>query len=101
MSQQVAKTILSQMGGASKLALMIGAKNFVSGDNSVSFRWKAKSKNKANAVRITLNGKDLYDVEFIRIHGVNVKTISEHNDIYADMLIELFETQTGLYLKFK
>jgi hypothetical protein len=41
---------------------------------------------------------DLYDVEFINIRGVNAKTVSTHGGLYADMLKNTFETETGLYL---
>ena len=65
---------------------------------TIGFKFTAKAKNKANYCRIKLNGSDLYDVEFIRIRGVNFKTVSTHNDLYADMLKSVFETETGLYL---
>jgi hypothetical protein len=41
---------------------------------------------------------DLYDVEFINIRGTNIKTVSTHNGIYADMLKSTFEDETGLRL---
>ena len=100
MSTQVAKTILEQMGGMRRLALMVGAKNFVGGENRVSFKIGTGAKNKINAVRVTLNARDLYDVEFLRIWGTKVKTVEKVEDAYCDMLVDLFESETGFYLSF-
>lgn len=79
---------------------MIGAKNFMRDERNytIGFKFTAKAKNKANYCRIKLNALDLYDIKFVSIRGVNVKTVSTHNDLYADMLKGVFETETGLYL---
>lgn len=103
---QVAQTIISQLGGG-RFAMMTGAKQFVSffkGDNpSVRFRVPGNlTKNGINMVQISLNGSDLYDVEFLKVRnsktkGVVMTSVEMHNDIYCDMLVDLFETSTGLY----
>ena len=104
MNYEMATTTLNQLtnsnNGGNRLVAMIGAKNFMRSekDYTVGFRFAAKAKNKANYCRIKLNSSDLYDIEFISIRGVNVKTISTHNDLYADMLKSVFEAETGLYL---
>lgn len=104
MNYEMATTTLNQLtnsiNGGARLSVMIGAKNFIRDEENytIGFRFAAKARNKANYCRIKLNSMDLYDVEFISIRGVNVKTISTHNDLYADMLKSLFETETGLYL---
>jgi len=95
--QEVAKTILAQMGGTGKLKAMTGAKNFTSSENGVSFQWPAKGGG-PNAVRITLTPEDTYTVEFIRAGKGGPKVVSKHEDIYAEDLKKLFEKQTGLYL---
>ena len=94
----IAKTILEQLGGR-RFILMTGAKSLIGGEDNLSFRIPA-SKNKINHVRITLNGKDLYDVEFGRTWGINFNVIEKVEDIYNDMLVETFETTTGLYAHF-
>lgn len=92
----VAKTILQQLGGMGKLVVMTGAYNFIDLKNGVSFKIKNR---KVNYVKIVLNGKDLYDVIFGRIAVGKLKVTAEHNDIYYDQLIPLFEKETGMYLK--
>lgn len=94
----VAHTILAQLGG-NRFTAMTGAKNFVGSENSLSFRIPGSgfAKDGINAVRITLNGLDLYDVAFSRIRGGAVKTLYTETNIYADKLQEVFRLHTGLH----
>lgn len=104
MNNEMATITLNQLtnsnNGTSRLSVMIGAKNFArdEANYSIGFRFAAKATNKANYCRIKLNAMDLYDVEFITIRGATVKTVGIHNGLYADMLKNTFETETGLYL---
>lgn len=101
MSNQVAQTILQQLGG-NKFLAMIGAKNLMShgAENALSFRLSSTmTKNKSNHIKITLNGNDLYDVTFSKIFKMTVKEISSFSDVYAENLVELFESETGLATK--
>jgi hypothetical protein len=107
----IAVTIIEQMGGAGKLKAFVGAKDFMRDDanNAVMFK-HAKGKNKACHITIALNAMDTYDVTFKQItrkkdkeYGVflpHVKVVSVHEGIYCDMLVNLFESETGLYLSF-
>lgn len=98
----VAKTILQQMGG--RVGMMTGAKDFLDLGNGVKFSLpRGSAKDKINMVKITLNGNDLYDIEFLqyRPRKFDVVTVKECNDIYCDMLKEIFEENTGLYLSFR
>ena len=97
----VANTILNQFGSKRSFA-MIGGYNPLArneGEGALSFRFKAEAKNSANFCKITLMPDDTYTVEFGRVHGV-YKVISTHSEIYCDMLMDLFEQETGLYLTF-
>ena len=94
---QVAETIASQLGGTSRLKAFTGAYNFGTNGSNLFFRIKNR---KVNYVKITLNGKDLYDLEFGRIYGSKYSVVKEYNDIYFDQLVPLFEENTGMYLKF-
>lgn len=94
----VANTIISQMGGTRRLSMMIGANAFVGSDNSVSFKFKARAKNGANAFRVTLNPSDTYTVEFVSCRGMKVTVKDSLSDVYAEDLISLFQNKTGLYL---
>ena len=101
-----ANTIFKQLtlseAGANRLKAMVGAKNFnySAADSNAAFRFTAKAKNKANYLKITLNGNDLYDVEFGYVRSTNYTVRSEVKDMYFDQLKEHFETETGLYLSF-
>lgn len=92
----VAKTILEQLGGGTFLR-MTGANGLTGADDSLSFK-VPNAANKINRVTITLNGQDLYDVDFWRLWGTKITEISRHEGIYFDMLRELFTEETKLYL---
>lgn len=97
MSNQIATTILQQLGG-NHFAVMTGSKNFIAGKNSLSMKL-SRNSSKSNYLRITLNGKDLYDLEFISIRGAKMSTKKQFNDIYNDQLVDIFESTTGLYTR--
>lgn len=43
---------------------------------------------------------DLYTMRFHRFSmKTGLKTIRQYDDVYCDMLIDLFEDETGLYLR--
>lgn len=95
--QQIANTIIQQLGGRRKLTAMIGMWNIAQEVNGVSFRFK--SCKKANYVKITLSS-DLYNVEFMLINvskGI-CETTKTYNLVYNDMLINIFQSYTGLRL---
>ncbi|WP_298751958.1 hypothetical protein [uncultured Arcobacter sp.] len=90
----IAETILNQLGGRSRVNIMIGLKDvFKSGKNgeSLQFKFKAKSPEKINFVKITLNSLDLYDIEFGYIRGMNYTIRKELSNVYFDQLIPVFE----------
>ena len=93
-SQQVAKTILQQLGG-NKFIAMTGAKNFGSSKNSLQFKIGRNSKSISHVI-ITLKSSDLYDVEFIRMRGVNRKVVKKLKGVYADQLQKMFQKYTGM-----
>ncbi len=94
----ITRTIISQLGGSGALCSMIGAKDFLSIENGLSFKFTAHAKNKANYIKIILNGNDLYDVTFGYVRGVNYTVRSENTDISAEALIEFIERETELFL---
>jgi hypothetical protein len=97
---EIAETILMQMGGINRIHLMTGAKHFLALENGVSFRYPGSEH--SNYVKIILNGKDLYDVEFGKIRNVKgvptYKLVETMDDLYFDMLKPIFEQHTRLYL---
>jgi len=94
-NMQVAKTIQKQLGH--KALVMMGAKNQAGGKNYLSFRIGRNAKG-VNYIKITLTAMDTYDVEFGAIRGTNYKIKSEAKGIYADMLHDVIEKNTGMYL---
>lgn len=98
-NQEIAHTIAQQMGGTNRIAAMTGAgkgaRAFMAIENGLQFGFGLN--NQMNRVTITLNGSDLYDVVFWKL-GKTCKKVKEYNDVYCDMLVEIFESTTGLYL---
>jgi hypothetical protein len=90
----IAKTILAQLGNR-KFIAMTGAKDLIALESGLQFGIGKGASQKINKVRITLNCKDLYDVEYFNIRGCNVKLIVKHEDIYAEDLASTFEDVTG------
>jgi len=103
MAMEVATEILRQLGGRQFLVLT-GARNLVGGDNTLSMQVSASAqiplKNRCTHVRITLDPSDTYTVEFLRFNRKTYEfaECSKHEGIYCDMLKDLFEAQTGLYV---
>lgn len=94
----VAKTILSQLGG-NKFRVMTGAKNFLDHGNALSMRIGRNSSN-SNYLKVSLNSMDLYDVHFSKLtRKFEEKSVKEYNDVYADSLVEIFESHTGMYTR--
>ena len=94
----VATTIANQLGGTGKLKAMIGAKYFVGDNNSLAFRFTAKSKNKSNLINIKLTSLDLYDVTFYKYRNGQTKIVEEANGLYCDMLKTYIEKALELKL---
>lgn len=89
---QTARTILDQIGGGNRVRIMTGAKQFDALDNGLYIKLPRKK-----AVKIELNGKDLYDVSYIVVgNDYRIKSTDVETDMYADQLIESLERLTGL-----
>lgn len=104
-SKQVACTILQQLGGRVFLAFT-GSHTLISYPNGCAM-YLRKNIGKVNRLKITLNGKDLYDVKFFYFRanyksdkGYSESNVQEFNDIYFDQLQALFTQVTGLLTKF-
>lgn len=103
-NEETVKNMAAIMGGTRRLATMIGGKNFAKGDMSTdnpffSFKFKAKARDGINYFKITYNaGMDLFDLEFGRIWGTKYTVKKEVEGVYVDMVREIFENTTGLYL---
>lgn len=90
----VANEIRNQLGGMA--FAMMGAKNLAGGDNFLQFSIGDNEK-KISKICIRLDPSDTYTVSFYDRRG-NIK--HESNDVYCDMLHDVIEENTGLYLSF-
>jgi hypothetical protein len=93
----VANTILQQLGGP-RFTAMTGAKNYVGGERSLSFRLP-KANRGINGVYITSEPSDTYKIEFIRVQKTERKVVETCEDVYCDSLQEVFTRVTGLYTR--
>lgn len=94
----VANTILQQLGGG-RFVMMTGAKNFIGNESSLTFKVGRNEKGVTH-FRITLMPSDTYKLEALKVRKLTVKTAEEADDIYCDMLQEVFTRMTGLYTRF-
>jgi len=96
-NQEIAATILKQLGGR-RFVGMTGSKNFVAGTNgSLSFKLSGMVRKIATHCRITLNSMDTYDMEFIKVkRDYSMPVVAKHEGIYNDMLETCFTKTTGL-----
>lgn len=98
----VPHTILSHLGG-NRFIAMTGAKNFLSGDASLSFRIPSAA-NKIVGVKVKLEQTDTYSVEFFKKAprdpvfrtSFGVTVASTRTNVYADNLRDVFTAETGL-----
>ena len=102
------KEIYKQLGG-NKFSLMTGAKNFgysetKEGNTNLTFQI-GRNKNSITHVSITLNGLDLYDIEFLKIRMISRearlerKVKASFQNVYCENLVETFENATELYAR--
>ena len=99
MGMEIANEILRQLGGP-RVAVMIGGKGFVGGENFLQFGFKARAKDGINSIRIELDASDTYTVRFHRIRSGAAKEVDSMSDIYCDVLKGLCERRTGLAFSF-
>ena len=98
MNKSQAKELLRQLGG-NKFRMMTGAKDFGIGKDGLTMKIGRNSKSISH-VRIDLDrGRDLYNMEFIRVRKSKIKVVKKLKGIYADQLGEIFEKYTGLYVR--
>ncbi len=91
-----AEILLRQLGG-NRFIAMTGARNFLKDKDSLRFKIPS-AKHGINYVKITLNPKDLYDIEFGKVSkNGSYKLIKFVEDIFVDSLQEVFTSYTGLY----
>lgn len=97
---RIANTIAQQIGG--KAFFLMGTRQKIGTSNSLIF--DIRGSKKANKIEITLEPSDTYRIDFYKNKRVKKffppESIRVHtsDDIYFDMLHEVIERNTGLYL---
>lgn len=97
---EIAKTILDQLGGLPLLRLLLGTRQVVFSSNGIHFDIHGCAK--INRVQIDYNaGMDLYQMKFFRVSTSRVpfNLIAEYEEVYADQLGNMIEAETGLFLR--
>jgi len=94
-NQQIAQTILDQLGG-NRFAAMTGAKNFVAIENGITMKL-GRSASGITHMTVMLDASDTYTVRFQRVHGVKVTEKGTTEGVYAEMLRDIFESATGMF----
>ena len=96
---KVAKTILKQLGGAGFVA-MVGAKDLVVGESSLSMRIGRNSSN-SNYLKIQLTPSDVYEMEFCKLTKLGEKkSVKEYGYLHWSCLTDVFTEHTGMYTDF-
>ena len=99
--QEIANTIIQQMGGR-KLCAMVGAKNFTygaieyNGFSQPYMLFQFAMSRKYKYCRVIYNqGADTYIFQLL---NSKAEVKFELEDVYCDDLVSLFEEKTGLYI---
>lgn len=92
--------MLSQMGGHRMLAMVGGMAIFGRGKGGypeLTVTFKTANPGRINRVIVTLCWTDTYRVQFLRVTKTGAcALVRDENDVYAEDLIPLFESITGL-----
>ncbi len=92
----IARTILSQIKTIDPMAIFAwGAKEMVDMGDGLKFKTSGMVKWKGYVYIKYNQGTDLYDIEFFRIRGVEIKTDNSMTDIYAEDLVNVIDEVVG------
>lgn len=96
--QTIALTILDQLGGRRRLEMMVNAREFVLGADSLSFRFSGSEA--ANYCTVTYDyPRDLYEMRLYLISPPNPPAlVYDEAGLHDDLLIPTFEEETNLFL---
>lgn len=95
-NQMIAKVIAAQLGGG-RFVVMTGANRMLAVERGLQFKLPSNfAKDGINCVEVKLNDRDLYDLSFKRIRGLNVTLVAEAENIDAEALRGVFAEATSL-----
>ncbi len=91
------RTMIDQIGGNKACVMVGGSYTYDNENNQVIFKYKGSKH--SNYMRMTYEaGLDLYTLQFIKIWGTKYSEKEEFTGVYNDMVKDIFESTTGLYL---
>ena len=90
-NQEIAQIIASQIGN--RAFTMIGAKHLMAIERGLQFRVGGNAK-RVSWIQVILDPMDTYT---FRTLGAKGQVKNEVTGVYADMLLDLIETYTGMY----
>ena len=96
--KEIAKTILQQLGG-NKFIAMTGAKNLGFTNKGLQMKIGRNSKGVTHVIIELDRGRDLYNIEFVKVRNFKRQTIKKLKGIYADQLGKIFTKYTGLRIR--
>ena len=96
-SMEVANLINWQIGHQARM--MMGAKNPVGSEDSLTLKIGRGAKGSAGFLKVTLDPNDTYTVETIRVRKLVPTVVEQESGIYADQIHESIERITGFFLK--
>jgi hypothetical protein len=97
MTNQVAQTILAQLGG-NKFIAMTGAYSLSHSADSLSMRLPTKAARGVGGIRITLDGNDTYTMIAFKMKRKTFEVVESFKEsgLYWDQLGQAFTEATGL-----
>lgn len=93
----VATEIYNQIG--KQAFLLMGAKNIAGDNKSLSFKIGENAKGVTH-VKVELTPSDVYKVIFYKCKGSAIEVLKELDMVYNDMLLDVLEENTELYVSF-
>ena len=101
-SKQIAITVAQQMGGFGRLSAMVNGRDWLTLEHGIQFTFSGKRG--VNKCLVMLDDMDTYTMQFWycktmrKAPWVVSDMKKEYTGVYNDILVELFEKYTGLYL---
>lgn len=100
MDKTIAKTILAQLGGK-PFIIMSGAKDLFATENGLLFTVPREYGDMdIDKVFITLECDDTYTMHLIQIIDGKDTEVKKVDEVYCDMLVDVFTTETGIVTEF-
>lgn len=93
---KIAQTILSQIKTLDPRAMMAwGAKDLISMGDGLKFKTSGLTRWKGYVYIKYIESADLYQIQFFRFRNMEVKYDSVVNNVFAEDLVDIIDSQVG------